>query len=488
MQLIELLKDIPGIKSIHGPQDVPVQGVSYDSRRVSQGDLFCALRGQQFDGHDYIAAALNAGSRIIACEDPAYRDTGEATWIICQNSREFLALASNRFYGHPGQSMTMVGITGTNGKTTTAYYLQHIMNASGRRTGRMGTTGVAYDSKEITTLHTTPESRDTYHFLANMRDHGIDSVVMEVSSHALDQFRVAGIPFDAALFTNLTQDHLDYHKDMESYFQAKEHLFRSLAADSKAFVNLDDPRGADMLTHCPAHAITYALDQPADYRLTAFQVDGTLVKLTILTPQGELQVAARSVGRFNYYNVLAASAIALELGVSPVELTAALPTLPAVPGRLENVSGKAPFEVFIDYAHTPDAMERVLGVLREAYPHSRLVCVFGCGGDRDRDKRPKMGAIASRLSDAIIITDDNPRSEPSQAIIDEILPGVDPATPRAIINDRTQAIETALAEAGESDVVAVLGKGHEDYQEVMGQRLPISDLAIIRRFREQHGY
>ncbi len=488
MLLMDIIKDIPGIKVIEGPTDVDISAITYDSRKVQPGSLFFAVKGLKVDGHDFIPQAIDAGATAIM-SDQAVPSTGErVTRILCDDSRDVMALMSAGFFGEPAKTLKVIGITGTNGKTTTAYYVQHILEQAGLNTGRIGTTGVAYGDQEIQTMHTTPESTDLQGYLADMVSANLQAVVMEVSSHALDQRRVKGIEFSAALFTNLSQDHLDYHSDLEEYLAAKRTLFQGLPKGSIALVNADDSRSSDMLAGCEARIVTLGLEHPADYRVTNWVVQAEKVQLTVNTPLGEMLFQARTIGKFNYYNILSAIAISMELGIEPAAIQMAVQTLPVVPGRLEDASGKAPFRIIVDYAHTPDAVRRVLQVLRESYPSGRLITVFGCGGDRDRDKRPQMGHLATSLSDLTFITDDNPRTEPSDQIIQEIIQGVDTSANFKVINDRTEAIETALNTAKSGDILAILGKGHEDYQEIDGQRLPFSDIAVIQNYRVDHGY
>lgn len=488
MLLLELIENVPGIKIVDGSTEVEINAVTLDSREVGQGSLFCAIQGLQTDGHQYIPQAVAAGASAILCDRAEDLENPGVTRILCENTREVLPLVAARFHGKPAERLDMIGITGTNGKTTTAYFVQHLLNQSGKPTGRIGTTGISYGEIEHSSLHTTPESSDLQAMLSGMLAAEMEAVVMEVSSHALHQHRVKGIPYRVALFTNLSQDHLDYHSDLEDYLAAKRILFEDLNPGSIAIVNADDPRSEAILAGCKARIVSLAVNASADYRILAWEQQAELVHLQVQTPIGEMSFKARTVGMFNYYNVLSAIAICVEMGINSRLIQNALETLPIVPGRLEDASGSAPFRIVVDYAHTPEAIERVLGVLRTSYPEARLLTVFGCGGDRDRNKRPQMGQIATSLSDKSFITDDNPRTEPSDQIIQDIIKGVAEDADYKVINDRREAVETALNTAKTGDVVAILGKGHEDYQEIMGKRIPFSDIEIIKTYRADHGY
>ncbi|MEA3287905.1 MAG: UDP-N-acetylmuramoyl-L-alanyl-D-glutamate--2,6-diaminopimelate ligase, partial [Candidatus Marinimicrobia bacterium] len=337
-------------------------------------------------------------------------------------------------------------------------------------------------------MHTTPESADLYEILAEFVAHGAKAITLEVSSHALDQNRVDGLSFDVAVYTNLSQDHLDYHGSFEEYLAAKQLLFKGLSEDSVAIVNIDDPFAERIIEVCVAKIIRYGYNSRAEYRILDHSINRHGVELTLETPYGIRTLQVNTVGSFNYYNFLAAYATAVELECDIDKVDSAARTLPAVPGRLEKMENQAPFTVFVDYAHTPDAMETVLQTLAEAYPKQKLISVFGCGGDRDQGKRPLMGEIATRLSTQTIITDDNPRTETPMDIIDAITTGCQNRDNFEVIQDRSSAVKTALRIAEQGDIIAILGKGHESYQEIMGHRNPYSDMNIVNQFMEQHGY
>ena len=488
MQLTQIIEPVPDILEARGGLNAEITGISYDSRQVQAGHLFIAVRGLITDGHDFIYAAIEAGATAIVYDRTDFVIPDDIASILVKDSRLILPIIASSYFGHPEDGLKLVAITGTNGKTTTNYFVQHLLNSSGNKTGRIGTTGAEMDDVKIDLMHTTPESADLYEILAEFVSHGAKAVTLEVSSHALSQNRVDGLSFDVAVYTNLTQDHLDYHGSLEDYLAAKQLLFKGLSKESVAIVNIDDPYAERIIEVCVAKIIRYGYNSNAEYHILDHSINRHGVELTLDTPYGQRSVQVNTVGTFNYYNFLAAytAAIELECDIEKVEHSAR--SLPTVPGRLEKLTHQAPFHVFVDYAHTPDAMETVLATLAEAYPEHQLITVFGCGGDRDRGKRPIMGEIATRLSTRTIITDDNPRSEPPLNIIQEIVSGCGERTNYSVIQDRSTAVNTALREAQEGDIVAVLGKGHEPYQEILGERKPYSDMTIVDQFMEQHGY
>ncbi|NQV41448.1 MAG: UDP-N-acetylmuramoyl-L-alanyl-D-glutamate--2,6-diaminopimelate ligase [Candidatus Marinimicrobia bacterium] len=488
MELNKIIHQVPEIIEIKGKQDTKVTGISYDSRQVQAGHLFIAVRGLITDGHDFIYNAIERGAQVIVYDRPDFIIPEDISGILVKDSRLALPVIASTYFGHPEDGLKLVAITGTNGKTTTNYFVQHLLNQSGSLAGRIGTTGAKMDGLDIDLMHTTPESADLYEILAEFVAHGAKAVTLEVSSHALSQNRVDGLTFDVAVYTNLTQDHLDYHGSLEDYLAAKQLLFKGLTKESVAVVNVDDPYAERIIEVCVAKIIRYGYNSIAEYQILDHSINRHGVELTLDTPYGQRVVQVNTVGTFNYYNFLAAYAAAIELecDIEKVELSAK--TLPLVPGRLEKITHRAPFQVFVDYAHTPDALETVLTTLAESYPKHRLIAVFGCGGDRDKGKRPIMGEIATRLSSKAFITDDNPRTEAPLNIIQEIIAGCGDRSNYTVIQDRSKAINAALLEAKPGDIVAVLGKGHEPYQEIMGERKPYSDMTIVDQFMEQHGY
>jgi UDP-N-acetylmuramoyl-L-alanyl-D-glutamate--2,6-diaminopimelate ligase len=386
--------------------------------------------------------------------------------IKVPNSRQALALLASAYYGHPGRHLRLIGITGTNGKTTTSYIIEAILQAAGQAVGVIGTVNYRIGTQEIPAAHTTPDALELHHLLAQMVQANLGYAVMEVSSHALDQERVWGCRFEVAVFTNLSRDHYDYHGTAEAYFAAKARLFQDLSAVWH-ILNLDDPYGQRLLDMSRARLLTYGLEGEATLKPSAVRhgLDG--IRFTLSTTKGQLDIVSPLVGRHNVYNLLAGIAVAIALDIDAGAITQGIAQLQRVPGRLERVDYGQDFAVFVDYAHTPDALEKVLQLVR-AETTGRLITVFGCGGDRDPGKRPLMGQVATRLSDYTIITSDNPRTEDPQRIIDEIIAGVESSQDYVPLPDRQEAIEHAIAMAQPSDTIVIAGKGHEDYQ-ILGQ-------------------
>jgi UDP-N-acetylmuramoyl-L-alanyl-D-glutamate--2,6-diaminopimelate ligase len=466
-------------------RDATVSAIVYDSRRAVPGSVFVALRGLKADGALFAKHAIDRGARAVVAE-VAKPDGVPDPWLVVSDARLALALLADEFYRHPSRRMPVVGITGTNGKTTTAYLLASILDAAGLPAGLLGTVTYRVGGEEREASRTTPEAPDVQALLAEMLDRGSRSAVMEVSSHALALKRVDAVRFAAAVFTNLTRDHLDFHAGMEAYFLAKRRLFEMLPPDAAAVINVDDPRG-QALVDVGGRPITYAMTRPAD--VTPRELEVTLAGLSfeLQTPRGSVPIRSSLVGRPNAYNILAAGATAVALGLPLEAVRAGIAALPGVPGRFELVSSPADdVTVVVDYAHTDDALRNLLETARPLAPR-RLITVFGCGGDRDRTKRPLMGMVAARLSDVVIVTSDNPRSEEPQRIIDEIMRGI-PAGPQStgrtpdiqMMVDRADAIERAVAVAERGDVVLVAGKGHEKYQQIGDRVLPFDDGGIAR--------
>jgi UDP-N-acetylmuramoyl-L-alanyl-D-glutamate--2,6-diaminopimelate ligase len=467
-----------------GAADVVVTGIAYDSRTIAPGQVFVALKGVQANGAAFVSQAIERGAVAIVSEQPPPPGI-VVPWTIVGDARLALAQLAAAFYLHPSGEMRVVGITGTNGKTTTAYLLASIFEAAGVPCGVLGT--VAYriggDIREAT--RTTPEAPDVQRLLREMVDRGCGACAMEVSSHALALRRVDDIRFAAAVFTNLTRDHLDFHADMESYFQAKRRLFEILPPDSPSLINLDDPRGAS-LVDLARRPVTFAVARPADITPGPLSFSLSGLAFDIRTPRGTLRMRSTLVGRPNVYNILGAVATAVALDVPFDSIEKGIEALAGVPGRFQIVStDKDGVTVVVDYAHTDDALRNLLETARPLAA-GRLITVFGCGGDRDRTKRPLMGAVAGRLSDVIIVTSDNPRGEDPQRIIDEIQRGITADTRRdgaqrsLAIVDRGTAIATAIELARPGDVVLVAGKGHEKYQVIGDQVLPFDDVAVAR--------
>jgi UDP-N-acetylmuramoyl-L-alanyl-D-glutamate--2,6-diaminopimelate ligase len=461
----------------------PCTGVTHDSRAVRPGMVFVACQGRKADGASFVAQAIAAGAAAIVSAQPPL-EAVTVPWIVVEEPRLALALLADEFYGHPSQEMPVVGVTGTNGKTTTSFIAHSIFEAAGITCGLMGTVGYRVGEKVIEATRTTPEAPELQSLLRQMRDEGCGACVMEVSSHALALRRVAGIRFAAGIFTNLTRDHLDFHADMEDYFAAKRRLFEQLPPTAPAVINLDDPKGTALL-EIAQRPITYAVSKPADVTPGPLSLSLDGVAFDIRLPQGIVHVRSTLVGKPNVYNILAAVGVTAALGVPLEAIEAGLERLPGVPGRFELVSVPPDdISVVVDYAHTDDALRNLLETARALAP-KRLITVFGAGGDRDRPKRPLMGMVAARLSDVVIITSDNPRSEDPARIIEEVKRGADPETRQSgaevlTLLDRAEAIRHAVANAQAGDVVLIAGKGHERYQEIGGVTLPFDDVAVAR--------
>ncbi|MBI2186679.1 MAG: UDP-N-acetylmuramoyl-L-alanyl-D-glutamate--2,6-diaminopimelate ligase [Acidobacteria bacterium] len=463
--------------------DVTCRGVTHDSRRVEPGWVFVALRGLKTDGTAFAPQAIAAGAAAVVAER-APDAPSPAPWIVVRDARLALALLASEFFGHPSRTMRVVGITGTNGKTTTSYLVAAIFEAAGVRCGVLGTVMYRIGDREFAAERTTPEAPELQGFMHDMVAAGCGACAMEVSSHALALRRADGIHFAAGVFTNLTRDHLDFHGSMEEYFAAKRRLFELLPPEAPAAVNLDDPRGA-AIVEVARRPVTYAVNRHADVTPGPFAVSLEGLTFDVHTPRGDAHVRSPLVGRPNIYNILAAvsATTALDLPLDAVERGIA--QLPGVPGRFERVSSSDDdITVFVDYAHTDDALRNLLETARPLAAR-RLITVFGAGGDRDRSKRPLMGMVAARLSDVAVVTSDNPRSEDPQRILDEINLGAQQeARQRHVevltIVDRRDAILYAVREASAGDLVLVAGKGHEKYQEIGGTRLPFDDVAVAR--------
>lgn len=471
--------------------DMPVGGLCLDSRLLRSGELFIAVPGSRVDGRRYLSQALAAGA-IAALAEADGLDCQDPRVIPVEGLNRQLSELAGRFYGNPSASLSLTGITGTNGKTTCSQLLAQVFSLAGYPASVIGTLGCGVVRDGQVTLAetgmTTPDAITLQALLADFASESIGRVVMEVSSHSLDQYRVAAIEFDTAVFTNLSRDHLDYHGDLVRYAHAKSRLF-TLPGLAHAVINIDDPVGAEIILQLPpAVALyTYSLCNPA---ATVYASDivfsGSGLRAAVSTPWGDGQLTSPLLGRFNLQNLLAVLAAACVQGLSLDQVLNALPRLQAVSGRMERITAAAGPNVVVDYAHTPDALEQVLLTLRE-HCKGQLWCVFGCGGDRDRGKRGQMGAVASRLADRTIVTSDNPRSEKPDDIIADILRGTEAGAGVDVIADRALAIQSAIWEAADHDVVLVAGKGHEHYQLIGAERLPFSDQAQARLALRQRG-
>ncbi len=475
-------------------QDVSISRIQYDSRRVGPGDLFIAIRGVEADGHAFIETAVNRGARVVVVQDDAampdafFMHTGVIK-VLVEDTRKTLATMAANYYGHPSTKLSLIGVTGTNGKTTTTHLLKSMLEAAGRATGLLGTIEYRVGNEVIPATHTTPESLELTQLLDTMVQRGCSAAVMEVSSHALALGRVSAQHFSAAVFTNLTQDHLDYHGTMDAYFEAKRVLFRSLSSEAVAVSNAADPYGRRITEGTAARVLLYGAGVPAD--VTARDVSMSVRGLTMTISYGDrmIPVASALTGGFNVANILAAGAAAIGLGLEDRHIVEGVARLKAVRGRFEQISSPRGWTAIVDYAHTPDALEKCLSTIRELLPPGKggkLITVFGCGGNRDAGKRPKMGKIASAWSDVTIVTSDNPRKEDPAAIIAEVMKGIETGKEARSIVDRRSAIRDALERAKPGDVVLVAGKGHENYQVVGETRLPFDDREEIEAYIREH--
>ncbi len=484
MTLEYLLRETPGLIEVLGPTDREVSAVQSDSRRVRPGDCFVAVRGISTDGHCFIQQAVEAGAAAVVIEqDPAVAIPPSVAVVRVRDSAEALGYLASAFFGHPSRRMRVVGITGTNGKTTTTTLLYQLFTALGRSTGLIGTVEHRIASSRVPSGLTTPDCVSLHTLLHQMAEAGCTEVFMEASSHAIHQRRIAGIHFSGAVFTNLTHDHLDYHGSFAAYRDAKKRLFDDLPPSAFALTNVDDRNGLFMLQNTQAKRYTYGLKTPADFK--AKVIDDSLSGL-----QMELDgtaIHARLIGAFNAYNLTVAYAVGRLLGIDKESALVALSNVPGAKGRFEVVrdAHNPPRIGIVDYAHTPDALENVLQTIaRLRRRPSRIFTVVGCGGDRDKTKRPLMAQIAARLSDQVILTSDNPRSEEPTAILKDMEAGLSAADllKTLIIENREQAIKTACQLAAAGDIVLVAGKGHEKYQEIKGVKHPFDDKAVLCRY------
>lgn len=468
MKLKQLLADCP-----QKFEDITINQVTDDSRKVTSGSLFICVKGPVLDGHDYAKAALDQGAVAVVCE----RDLGLEKQILCDDTHAALAEICGNWFGNPQKKLKVIGITGTNGKTSVAHMMKCILEQCGFRTGLLGTIQNLIGQEALPAKNTTPGVYDLYELFSKMVDAGCTHAVMEVSSHALDQRRVEGIRFAAGIFTNLTQDHLDYHGTMENYFEAKTKLFDLC---DLAVVNLDDPYGETLSKLAACKVATYSAKSDSSTfsaKNINFRPDGVDYDMVGFGVIGRIRL--NTAGKFSVYNSIAAAVCAKELGLPINEIADALTSLHGVKGRAEVVPCDRDFTIIIDYAHTPDGLQNILNTFKEC-PKNRLVVLFGCGGDRDKTKRPKMGTIAARLADFVIVTSDNPRTEEPSAIIADILEGMkDISTPYKVIENRIEAIQFAVANAKSGDIIVLAGKGHETYQIIGHDTVHLDEREII---------
>lgn len=479
MQLKNLLRTLK-VTKILGNDSIEITSVEADSRRVAAGSLFVAVRGVSVDGHTFIAKAEAQGATAIVCEELPAEPSSTVTYVLTPDSREALGLLASAWYGEPSQQLTLVGVTGTNGKTTTATLLYEMFRLFGEKVGLLSTVCNYIDDRAVPTEHTTPDPLTLHHLMREMVDAGCRYAFMEVSSHSVDQRRIAGLEFAGGIFTNLTRDHLDYHKTVQAYLKAKKGFFDALPSDAFALTNADDKNGLVMLQNTRAEKYTYALNTLADYkgRIIESRLDGTTLEVN------GREVEVQFVGKFNAYNLLAVYGAACLLGENPDKVLVALSRLVPVSGRFQTLHAPQKYTAIVDYAHTPDALTNVLSSIREVVGNrGHVITVVGAGGNRDKGKRPLMAQEAAKWSDRLILTSDNPRFEKPQDILDDMVAGLDAAQRRKtlVIVDRREAIRAATQFARPGDVVLIAGKGHEDYQEIEGVKHHFDDREEVER-------
>ena len=479
MKLAELLRHIEVMEMAADPA-LEITGVSYDSRKTKPGDLFVAVKGFETDGHRFIPKAVSNGAAAVLCEDAP---TDGTPYVRIRDCRLGLALVSREFYGNPAGEMKLIGFTGTSGKTSSTHIMKHVLETAGAKVGLIGTNGNMIGDRLLHTEHTTPESLEIHQLFRQMRDEGCTHVVMEVSSHSLTLERVAGIDFDVAVFTNLSQDHLDLHGTMEEYAAAKKKLFSQCKIGC---VNIDDERGPYMMEGAPCPFLRYsAQDREAELSARDARLTANGVRFAALYGDELAQTKLAIPGLFSVYNALSVLAACLALGMSLRDAAAGVSSAAGVKGRMESVPTDGDYSIIIDYSHKPDALEKALKALRPV-TKGRLIVLFGCGGDRDHGKRPIMGRIAAENADFVIVTSDNPRTEDPMDIIRAILPGVEgKRTPYKMICDRIEAIRWAIDNAGPGDVILLAGKGHEDYQVIGHEKRHMDEREIVAEWLEK---
>ena len=477
MKLRELLENRE-YSVVSGSVDVEIAKIEIDSRKIGKGDVFFALTGLGADGHNYIEKAVNMGAVAVVAEKEC--ESFGATLIVCESSRKMLAWASAAFYGHPADKMRLIGVTGTNGKTTVTHIIKKILDMKGAKVGLIGTNHYLIGESELPSTGTTPEAMELHWIFKEMYEAGCEYVVMETSSHALALDRCLGLTFDVGVFTNLTQDHLNYHNDMEDYAEAKAKLF---GMSRISVINADDS-WCKIMKKNASKIYTYGIEKNADMQATMIEYSEKGVSFNWSFKNTTVPMRMAIPGKFSVYNALAGVGACAALGLSDERLMKGLLMVRGVKGRAEVVPVNEKYTVMIDYAHTPDGIENILGAIR-GFVKNRIIIVFGCGGDRDRDKRPKMGAAAIRLADFCVVTSDNPRTEDPDAIIQDILPGLSGMEDKyKAITDRTEAIRYALSIATEGDVVLLAGKGHETYQDIMGEKIHYDEREIVKKILE----
>ncbi|MGL4410694.1 MAG: UDP-N-acetylmuramoyl-L-alanyl-D-glutamate--2,6-diaminopimelate ligase [Bacteroidales bacterium] len=467
------------VKEIFGNSSVEVSNIESDSRKVTSGSLFVAVRGSASDGHDYINTAVEAGALAIVCESMPSEPAKDVTFIVVEDSAYALGVIASAWFGYPSEYLTLVGVTGTNGKTTVATLLYKLFMGFGHQSGLLSTVRNYIGERGVEATHTTPDAISLNRLLKEMVDAGCEYAFMEVSSHSVDQKRIAGLQFDGGIFTNLTRDHLDYHKTVDAYLKAKKGFFDALDSDAFAITNVDDKTGMVMLQNCAAKKLTYSVRSLADYkgRIIESHFDGMSLEIN------GIEALLPFVGKFNAYNLLAVIGAAHQLGKDIKDILVILSTMKAVDGRFEAIVSKEGFTAIVDYAHTPDALTNVLNAIHEVLEgNGRVITVVGAGGNRDKGKRPLMAKEAMKGSDKVILTSDNPRNEEPEDILRDMMEGIDISEKRKVLTiaDRREAIKTACMLAERGDVILIAGKGHEDYQEIKGVKHHFDDREEVR--------
>ncbi|MFT4781206.1 MAG: UDP-N-acetylmuramoyl-L-alanyl-D-glutamate--2,6-diaminopimelate ligase [Pseudohongiellaceae bacterium] len=482
-QLKDILYKVT-INTVLGSTSIAVNSLHFDSRQVSKGDIFIAIKGTHVDGHQFIDAVIEKGAMAIVCETLPDNLIQGVTYIEVENTHEALAFMASNIFGNPSENLRLVGVTGTNGKTTIATLLYQLFKKAGYKVGLLSTVKIMVDNTEYKATHTTPDSLTINRYLKLMNDAGVEFCFMEVSSHGIHQKRTAGLHFEGGIFTNLSHDHLDYHNTFAEYRDVKKSFFDNLSKSAFALVNVDDKNGLVMLQNSKAKTYTYALKTYADYKAQVLenQFSGLLLKLN------DSELWTRLIGDFNAYNISAIYGTAELLGLEKDEILRLISELESVSGRFEYLISEEKITAIVDYAHTPDALKNVLETINNIRTkNEQLITVVGCGGDRDTSKRPKMGHIASALSTKVIFTSDNPRSEVPETIIEDIEKGVEPQNFKKTMSivDRKQAIKTACQLANPNDIILIAGKGHETYQEIKGERFDFDDFKTVKEFLKQ---
>lgn len=483
MKLKEVLYKV-AIEAVHGSTDVEINAIHFDSRKIEKDNVFVAIKGTVSDGHEFIDKAISLGASVIVCQELPANVLSQIVYVVVKDTNEALAHLANNYYNNPSSKLQLVGVTGTNGKTTIASLLYQLFKKAGYKVGLLSTVKILVDEIEYKATHTTPDSLTINYYINEMVEAGCEYCFMEVSSHGIHQKRTEGLDFKGGVFTNLSHDHLDYHPTFAEYRDVKKSFFDHLPKSAFVLTNIDDKNGPVMVQNTQAKKLTYALKTYADYKAVILenQLSGLQLKIN------EQEVWTRLIGNFNAYNLLAIYGVAIELGIEKIEALRLLSELESVSGRFQYIVSNQKITAVVDYAHTPDALENVLNTINDIRTkNEKLITIVGCGGDRDRTKRPIMAKIATELSDKVVITSDNPRTEDPQAIIDEMEAGISAENFKKYVSilDRKQAIKTACQMAEANDIIVIAGKGHETYQEINGVRHDFDDMKIVKEILEQ---